>query len=91
VHLYPYLVCICMPAFQDARYDRLIELNVQEQCVNVLKVPEVQYAFRKDELSMHGWVFDPRNGELVDLALDFPQILSKIMKIYQLEDPTQAA
>jgi carbonic anhydrase len=80
-----------MPAFQDARYDRLIELNVQEQCVNVLKVPEVQYAFRKDELSMHGWVFDPRNGELVDLALDFPQILSKIMKIYQLEDPTQAA
>ncbi|MCB0397998.1 MAG: carbonic anhydrase, partial [Flavobacteriales bacterium] len=30
----------------DARYNRLVELNVQEQCVNVLKTADVQKAYR---------------------------------------------
>ncbi|MFZ1848703.1 MAG: carbonic anhydrase, partial [Saprospiraceae bacterium] len=31
----------------DSRYDRLVELNVQEQCVNLIKTAAVQEAYRE--------------------------------------------
>lgn len=52
-------------ADEEARYKRLVELNVQEQCVNVIKTADVQRAFRDRGISIHGWVFDIRSGELV--------------------------
>ena len=67
------------------RYDRLVELNVQEQCVNILKTASVQKAVRKDALKVHGWVFDINTGKLVDLKIDFRKILDDIMDIYRLE------
>lgn len=72
-------------AKEAARYDRLAELNVQEQCINLIKTAAVQQAFRERGLSVHGWVFDIRTGRLIDLKIDFPHILQDIMEIYRLD------
>ena len=69
---------------EEARYDRLIELNVQEQCVNLIKTAAVQQAYRERGLMVHGWVFDIHTGKLIDLKIDFPKILEDIMEIYKL-------
>ncbi len=69
------------------RYDRLVELNVQEQCINVSKLAVVQKAYLKKQYpSVHGWVFDMKNGMLKDLKLDFKRILSEIQQIYDLKE-----
>ncbi len=67
----------------DARYDRLVELNVQEQCVNLIKTAAIQEAAQRG-IQVHGWVFDIRTGRLIDLKIDFPGILANIMEIYKL-------
>jgi len=72
-------------AGEQARYDRLVELNVQEQCINVIKTADVQKAIRQRGLTIHGWVFDIRSGKLIDLKIDFRKILENIMEIYRLE------
>lgn len=69
---------------EDLRYKRLVELNVQEQCVNVLKTADVQKAYKERTLSVHGWVFDIKTGQLIDLKIDFDKILSEIMEIYRI-------
>lgn len=69
---------------EDLRYKRLVELNVQEQCVNVLKTADVQKAYKERTLTVHGWVFDIKTGQLIDLKIDFDTILSKIMEIYRI-------
>lgn len=66
------------------RYNRLIELNVQEQCVNLIKTAAVQEAHKERGLTVHGWVFDIHTGRIIDLNIDFPAILKDIMKIYDL-------
>ena len=70
---------------EDARYKRLVELNVQEQCINVIKTPAVQKADARRGIRVHGWVFDIHSGELIDLKIDFKKILNEIMEIYRLE------
>ena len=65
--------------------DRLVELNVQEQCINIIKTACVQQAFRRKNIQVHGWVFDIKTGLLRDLKIDFPKILNQIMEIYKLE------
>ncbi|RXJ52555.1 carbonic anhydrase [Gelidibacter gilvus] len=72
-------------ADEEKRYDRLVELNVQEQCVNLIKTAAVQKANRDRGLKVHGWVFDVKTGKLIDLKIDFNKYLSKIMEIYHLE------
>ena len=69
---------------ESKRYDRLVELNVQEQCVNVLKTPEVQIAYRKNQLTVHGWVLDIRTGRIINLEIDFEKILDQVSEIYRL-------
>ena len=72
-------------ADEEKRYDRLIELNVQEQCVNLIKTAAVQQANRERGLIVHGWVFDVHTGKLIDLKIDFPKILEEIIEIYKLD------
>ncbi|MCB0468374.1 MAG: carbonic anhydrase, partial [Aequorivita sp.] len=48
------------------KYRRLVELNVQEQCVNVIKTADVQIAYRSRNLTVHGWVMDMGTGKLID-------------------------
>ncbi len=69
---------------EEEKYRRLVELNVQEQCVNVLKTSEVQLAYKERGITVHGWVFDIHSGKLIDLGIDFESILKKIMDIYRL-------
>lgn len=72
-------------ADEQKRYDRLVELNVQEQCINVIKMAVVQEEYLLDEYPVvHGWVFDMRTGKIVDLEIDFENILKDIQKIYNL-------
>lgn len=71
---------------EHARYNRLVELNVQEQCVNLLKTAIVQKAIRSGQLKVHGWVFDLGTGKIIDLKLNFDDILENIREIYHLED-----
>ncbi|RRQ50182.1 carbonic anhydrase [Maribacter algicola] len=70
---------------EEKKYDRLVELNVQEQCVNLIKTAVVQKAYRQRELTVHGWVFDVHSGKLIDLNIDFEGILKEIMEIYHLD------
>jgi len=72
-------------ADDEQRYRRLVELNVEEQCVNVLKTSVVQIAVRQGRLSVHGWVFDLHSGELRDLRIDFNAKLQGIREIYHLD------
>lgn len=69
---------------EEERYKRLVELNVIEQCMNVIKTADVQQAFRERQIKVHGWVFDIHSGKLIDLKIDFNKILKDIMKIYHL-------
>lgn len=69
----------------DKRYNRLVELNVQEQCINLIKTAAVQEAYRERGLVVHGWVFDIGTGKLIDLKIDFQKELSGIMEIYKLD------
>lgn len=70
---------------EKARYKRLVELNVQEQCVNIIKTADVQIAHRKRNIKVHGWVLDINTGKLIDLKIDFENILKGIMEIYHLD------
>ena len=71
----------------DARYRRLIELNIQEQCVNVIKTAIVQKKYVSDgHPIVHGWVYDIANGLLRDLEIPFGEILGQIQEIYRLEE-----
>ena len=69
---------------EDEKYKRLIELNVQEQCVNILKTSDVQKAYKERCITVHGWVFDIHTGKLIDLKIDFGKILQEIMEIYRI-------
>lgn len=70
---------------EEKRYDRLVELNVKEQCVNLIKTAAVQKAYRDRGLKVHGWVFDVHTGKLIDLKIDFEKYLKDIMEIYHLD------
>ncbi|AUC82841.1 carbonic anhydrase [Lacinutrix sp. Bg11-31] len=70
---------------EEKKYERLVELNVQEQCVNLIKTAAVQKAARGRGLAVHGWVFDIHTGKLIDLKIDFENILESIREIYHLD------
>jgi len=69
---------------EDARYKRLIELNVQEQCINILKTLDVQQAAQDRNIQVHGWVFDISSGQLIDLQLDFDALMEGHRKLYKM-------
>lgn len=69
---------------ETIRYNRLVELNVQEQCINLIKTAAVQKAYNERNLQVHGWVFDVSTGKLIDLKIDFEKQLKGIMEIYNL-------
>ncbi len=69
------------------RYDRLVELNVTEQCINIIKTAALQLRYMKEGYPLvHGWVFDMHTGRIIDLKIDFDKILKDIREIYDLTD-----
>lgn len=72
-------------ADEHQRYNRLVELNVEEQCINIIKTAALQLSFISQGYPIvHGWVFDLHNGRIVDLKIDFERILKGIEEIYDL-------
>lgn len=72
---------------EHERYNRLVELNVEEQSINVVKLASVQQGYIKNGYpQVHGWVFDLKTGLLKDLQLDFENILHEIQEIYNLTE-----
>ena len=70
---------------EQQRYNRLVELNVIEQATNVIKTANVQKCYQKNGFPIvHGWVFDLHTGILIDLNINFKEILRNIQKIYDL-------
>ncbi|HKO77803.1 MAG TPA: carbonic anhydrase [Flavobacterium sp.] len=71
---------------EEEKYKKLVELNVQEQCINVIKTAEVQKAFKERGLRVYGWIFDIHSGKLIDLNINFTEILKDITKIYKISN-----
>ncbi len=54
-----------------SRHERLCELNVIEQVLNVCQTTIVQDAWaRGQELAVHGWVYSLNNGRVRELSID---------------------
>jgi len=71
---------------EPLRYRRLVELNVREQCINLLKISEVQNAYSCDKLTIASWVFDMATGRINDLDLDIEKIVDSIREIYSIAE-----
>jgi carbonic anhydrase len=68
------------------KFDRLVELNVREQCINIIKIDHFQRAWYQTGFPLiHGWVFDVRTGGLIDLQLEQAGIFKEIRSIYDLK------
>lgn len=67
-------------------FDRMVELNVREQCMNVIKIDHVQRSWYKTGFpQIHGWIFDVRTGKLKDSGLDLEKEFMEIREIYDLK------
>jgi len=65
------------------RLNRVCELNVIEQVLNVCQTTIVQDTWsRRQPLSVHGWIYDLNDGLLKDLGFSVTEP-SKISQIYQ--------
>ena len=68
----------------DARLNRLCELNVIEQINNICHTTVVQEAWRHgQELSVHGWIYGIDNGLLKDLGVTITK-QEEIGQIYRM-------
>ncbi len=53
---------------EEARVDRLVELNVIEQVNNLAKTSIIQHAWKKEQRPMlHGWVYGLKDGLLAEI------------------------
>ncbi len=61
-----------MEAINDPnkRWDRLVQLNVKEQVLNLSKTSIVQRSWAKGEFPvLHGWVYDLHEGDLEEIVM----------------------
>lgn len=55
---------------ETERFNRLVELNVREQCLNVMKFSFVQRAQAETGYPrVHGWVYDLKQGTIKDMNI----------------------
>jgi len=67
------------------RLQRMVELNVMEQCINLFGNSIVQKAqSEKGYPRIHGMVYDIGNGYLRELDIDFRPLLKKYRDIYSV-------
>lgn len=72
-------------ADEDARADRLVELNVREQVMNLAKMSTIQRAWNNDgRPHLHGWAYGLKNG-YINPILHLPP-KSPIDPLYEYED-----
>ncbi len=67
---------------EGKRFDRLVELNVEEQVRNLSKTTIIQRAWANRELPhLHGWVFDMKTGMIKEIMdIDSNSELEEIYK-----------
>lgn len=59
----------------EEQLDLLCELNVKEQVSNICKTTIVQDAWKNGrELTVHGWIYDIKNGILKDLIAEINEL-----------------
>ena len=75
---------------QTARYNRLVELNVMQQLLNICHTTIVQGAWNRGQpLWIHGWVYDISTGTLKDLDCCISSI-DQVESIYRIRLPSEA-
>jgi carbonic anhydrase len=70
---------------EEQKVDRLVELNVEEQVLNLAKTSIVQKAWKYDQRPiLHGWVYGLKNGLLKTVCMIEPG--SHLDHIYEYDD-----
>lgn len=69
----------------ELRHRRLVEVNVKEQVMNLMKTSFIQrnrtqFGFPE----VHGWVYDISNGRLIDLNVDIDKEFPDYHDIYEI-------
>ena len=73
-------------ADEEARYNRLVELNVVEQVLDLAKTSIVQNAWKGDKpLWLHGWVYSLDNGLVKDLDVNYGSN-AELLDIYKFNE-----
>ncbi len=71
---------------EELRFDRMVELNVQEQVLNLAKTSIVQKEWAKNNLPhLHGWVYDLHNGIIKPILEIEPNEFQYVNKIYKYD------
>lgn len=70
---------------EEKRLDRMVELNVEEQVLNLAKTSIIQKAWKNDHRPMlHGWVYSLKNGILKPLVT--MDANTRLDHIYEYDD-----
>lgn len=68
------------------RFDRLVELNTVEACINLMKNYIIQKSFaEKQRPVVHACVYDLKNGILKDLKVNFEDRMKEFWHIYGID------
>ena len=71
----------------EARYERLIELNVFEQVHHLAELSFVQLAWKQERRpTLHGWIYDIHTGHLKQIAKIDPGQLPHEIYVYEFPD-----
>ncbi|MCS6974763.1 MAG: carbonate dehydratase [Cyclobacteriaceae bacterium] len=74
----------------QARFDRLVELNVMEQVFDLSKTSIIQNAWKTRQLPyIHGWVYSIKDGLIRDLKVSMDHT-SKLPPYFRSENPVLA-
>ena len=72
-------------ADENERFDRFVELNVQEQVMDLAKTSIVQNAWQNNQpLYLHGWVYGLNSGYVTDLDVNISSE-KDLDDVYQLK------
>ncbi len=72
---------------ENRRYERLIELNVDEQVHHLAELSFVQHAWKQEQRPMlHGWIYDIHSGQLKQMTKIDPGQLPNEIYAYEFPD-----
>ncbi|AXY41491.1 carbonate dehydratase [Halomonas sp. JS92-SW72] len=75
----------------DAQVDRMCELNVEAQVLNLCRTKIVQHAWQRgQEVSVHGWVYGLADGRVKDLGCSISG-LDQVETLYHIQGLSPAS
>jgi carbonic anhydrase len=70
---------------EEERFNKLVEINVKEQVLDLAKTSIVQNAWKNGQkLQLHGWVYGLNSGYVTDLGVNFSSN-DDLDKVFQLD------